>query len=433
MRPSASGWRPRCSQWGLRLSQRTTRSEQQIKRQGAASPQRRGILIGVWDESDVPDGAVEPVSGRGREQLNLADGSAAGRNAAASGDECRHARKHSAQGEVENAHDKQGVLHALSARVDRMLPWPAASSPSRAQAQIGGEPIRIIFPFAAGGSGDALARLIAEHMRTALDQPVIVENRTGAQGRIGVQAVKAAAPDGKTILLTPVAPMSIYQHVYKSLAYDPIADFEPISQVATFDFAIAVGPQVPAKIAQGAGRLGEGQPGQGSYGTPAAGTLPHFFAVSFGKAAGLDLRHVGYRGSAAALTDLVGGADPDRRHHHQRSARAAQGRPHPRAGHLRQARSPFLPDMPTFKEAGYDIEGTGWYGVFAPAKTPPDMVERLNKAHRGRGADAAGEGAAAGLRAGADRHLAAELAQIQKADSELWAPAVKASGFTPEQ
>src|SRR5205085_8550798 len=102
----------------------------------------------------------------------------------------------------------------------------ACLSPVRIQAQIGSEPSRIVFPFAAGGSGDALARLIAEHLRVALEQPVIVENRAGAQGRIGVQAVKAAAPDGKTLLLTPVAPMSIYSHVYKSLAYDPIADFQ---------------------------------------------------------------------------------------------------------------------------------------------------------------------------------------------------------------
>src|SRR5215813_8474570 len=99
-----------------------------------------------------------------------------------------------------------------------------------ARAQTGAEPIRIVFPFAAGGSGDALARLLAEHLRVALDVPVIVENRTGAQGRIGVQAVKAAAPDGKTLLLTPVAPMSIYPHVYKALAYDPVADFAPVSQ-----------------------------------------------------------------------------------------------------------------------------------------------------------------------------------------------------------
>ena len=302
-----------------------------------------------------------------------------------------------------------------------------------AQTQIGGEPIRIIFPFAAGGSGDALARLLAESMRTSLDQPVIVENRTGAQGRLGVQAVKTASPDGRTILLTPVAPMSVYQHVYKALAYDPVADFEPLSQVAIFDFSIAVGPQVPAKSLEELVGWVKANPAQGTYGTPAAGTLPHFFAVAFGKAAGLDLRHVGYRGSAAALTDLMGGQIPivvtttsDLLEQHK-------------SGRVKvlatsdSARSPFLPDIPTFKEAGYGIQGTGWYGLFAPAKTPPEMVERLNKAIVAAVATPQIKERLLTFGLVPTGTSAAELARIQKADSELWAPAVKASGFTPEQ
>src|SRR6476660_1664937 len=116
----------------------------------------------------------------------------------------------------------------------------------QARSQTGEQPLRIIFPFAAGGSGDALARLLAEHMRAGLDLPVIVENRTGAAGRIGVQAVKNASPDGSTLLLTPIAPVAVYQHVYDPLGYDPVADFEPVAQVATFEFAVAAGPQVPA-------------------------------------------------------------------------------------------------------------------------------------------------------------------------------------------
>jgi tripartite-type tricarboxylate transporter receptor subunit TctC len=303
--------------------------------------------------------------------------------------------------------------------------------PAGAQSAV--ETIRIVFPFAAGGSGDTLARLLAEHLRASLDVPVIVENRTGAQGRIGVQAVKAAAPDGKTLLLTPVAPMSIYQHVYKSLAYDPIADFQPLSQVATFDFAIAVGPQVPAtSLKELVGWL-EANPAQGSYGIPAAGSLPHFFGALFAKAAGLDLRHVGYRGSAAALTDLVAGQLPivvtttaDLLEQHK------SGRIRMLATSDRQ-RSPFVPDIPTFKEAGYDIVGTGWYGVFAPAGLAPDRVEKLSAAL------AAGVGVprikerllAVGLQPTGT--TAAQLGRIQKADSELWAPAVKASGFTPDQ
>lgn len=323
---------------------------------------------------------------------------------------------------------KPGRITVLAAAMAAL----ACLAPS-ALAQTGAEPVRIVFPFAAGGSGDALARLLAEHLRVALNTPVIVENRTGAQGRIGVQAVKAAAPDGRTVLLTPVAPMSIYQHVYRSLAYDPVGDFQPLSQVATFDFAIAVGPQVPAKSLKELVDWLKANPAQGSYGIPAAGSLPHFFGALFAKASSLDLRHVGYRGSAAALIDLIAGQLPivvtttaDLLEQHK------AGRIRVLATSDRQ-RSPFLPDIPTFKEAGYDIVGTGWYGVFAPAGTPTDTVERLSKA------------LAAAVQAPLTRErllavglqptgtTAAELARVQTADSELWAPAVKASGFTPEQ
>jgi tripartite-type tricarboxylate transporter receptor subunit TctC len=329
--------------------------------------------------------------------------------------------------------DRAKAVHVRLVRLTLcMLAAAVALSPS-ARTQISEQPIRIVFPFSAGGSGDALARLIAEHLRVALNQPVIVENRVGAQGRIGVLAVKAAAPDGKTLLLTPVAPMSVYQHVYKALLYDPIRDFQPISQLATFDFAIAVGPQVPAKSLKELVEWLKANPSRGNYGTPAAGTLPHFFAVQFGRTAGLDLRHVSYRGSAAALTDLVGGQIPivvtttsDVLEQHK-------------GGRIRvlaasdKVRSPFLPEVPTFREAGYDIEGSGWYGVFAPAATPHDVVERLNTAIA----------AAVHTPMIKERLLAfglvptgtsaGELAEIQKADSELWAPAVRASGFTPEQ
>ena len=252
--------------------------------------------------------------------------------------------------------------------------------PCPAPAQIGGEPIRIIFPFAAGGSGDALARLIAEHLRVALDQPVIVENRAGAQGRIGVQAVKAAAPDGKTLLLTPVAPMSVYQHVYKALAYDPDRRFPAGVAGRDLRFRHRGGSAGAGEVAQGAGRLGEGQPGAGQLRHARRRHAAAFLRRQFARAAGLDLRHVGYRGSAAALTDLVGGQIPivvtttsDLLEQHK------AGRIRVLATSDRQ-RSPFLPDMPTFKEAGYDIRARGWYGVFVPAKTPADVVERLNKA-----------------------------------------------------
>lgn len=293
--------------------------------------------------------------------------------------------------------------------------------------------MRIIFPFAAGGSGDALARILAEHLRQALNQPTIVENRAGAQGRIGVQAVKTAPPDGRTLLLTPIAPVAVYQHVYKTLAYDPFADFAPVTQVATFDFGIAVGPQTTAATVKDLVAWVKANPDKGSYGTPAAGTLPHFFAVSFAKAAGIDLRHVGYRGSAVALTDLIGGQIPivfttvsDLLEQHK-------------AGKIRVLatsdvqRSPFLPNVPTFKEAGYNIEGAGWYGVFAPAGTPSDMIAKLNAALVAavKKPEVRERLLAFGLQPTGTS--ATELAAIQKRDAELWAAPVKASGYTPEQ
>lgn len=301
-----------------------------------------------------------------------------------------------------------------------------------ARAQLGEQPIRIVFPFAAGGSGDALARLLAEAMRVALDRPVIVENRTGAAGRIGVQAVKAAAPDGLTLLLTPIAPMAVYQHVYPSLGYDPIADFQPVTQVGTFDFALAVGPQVPAHTLAELVAWVKADSARAAFGSPGAGTLPHFFGVLFGRAAGLKLVHVNYRGSAAALTDLLGGQLPmlvttttDLLENH-------------RAGRVRilatsdRQRSPFVPDLPTFREAGFDIEGTGWYGVFLPAGTPADIVARYNRilVDAVRSPELAAKLRAAGLLPTGT--TVEEFAAIQRRGSELWAPAVKASGFKPQ-
>lgn len=318
------------------------------------------------------------------------------------------------------------LLHLALAAIVLLLPIPGL-------AEVGEQPIRIIMPFAAGGSADALARLMADKMRVALGRPAVVENRTGGAGRIGVMAVKNATPDGSTLLITPIAPMAVYQHVYKALDYDPIKDFAAVSQLATFDFAVAVGPQVPAVSLAELVAWVKADAGRATFGSPAAGALPHFFGILFGRAAGLDLRHVAYRGSAAALGDLVAGhipmvfttiSDLVEMHNAKRvRILATSGK----------ERSPFVPDVPTFREAGYDIQGTSWYGAFAPAKTPRDTVDRYSRIM------------AAGVRAPevSERLRAfglnptgtspAELAAIQKADSERWAPAVRASGFTPEQ
>lgn len=302
-----------------------------------------------------------------------------------------------------------------------------------AQAQIGEQPIRIVFPFGAGGSGDALSRLIAEKLRAGLNRPVIVENRSGAAGRIGVQAVKSAAPDGMTLLLTPIAPVAVYQHVYKSLGYDPLTDLDSVAQIGTFDFGIAVGPKVPVKSLKELVAWAKANPNEANYATPGAGTLPHFLAVLFGQRAGLDVRHVSYRGSAPALTDLVGGQLPmivttlsDMTEMHK-------------AGRIKvlavsgAKRSQFMPEVPTLAEEGYDISATGWYGLFAPAKTPPDFIAKVNGivVDAIKSPDVSGRLLTMGLQPTGTS--AAEMAAIQKRDSAFWAPAVQASGFKAEE
>jgi tripartite-type tricarboxylate transporter receptor subunit TctC len=299
-------------------------------------------------------------------------------------------------------------------------------------AQAQEQAVRIIFPFAAGGGGDALARILAEKLRVGLGRSVVVENRTGGAGRIGVVAVKNATADGTTLLLTPIAPVAVYQHSYKSLDYDPIKDLQAVTQVGTFDFGIAVGAKVPVTSLKELVAWAKANAAQANYGIPAAGTLPHFVGAMFARAADIDMRHVPYRGSAAALTDLIGGQIPlvvtttsDLAELHK------GGRIRVLATSDRQ-RSPFLPDVPTLREAGYDLVATGWYGIFAPANTPADVVERfnrlivaavqtpeINEQLRKLGLQPTGTSAA-------------EFSKIQKADSEFWAAAVKASGFTAE-
>ena len=302
-------------------------------------------------------------------------------------------------------------------------------SPAQPQDQT----VRIVFPFAVGGSGDALARLMAEALRAGINRPVIVQNVTGGAGRVGTRTVATAAPDGNTILITPIAPVVLYHHLYKDLDYDPFKNLTPITQAATFEFGLAVGDKVPAKDLKEVVEWLKANPKLANYGSPGAGTLPHFFAVLFGRAAGAELVHVAYRGSAPALTDLMGGqipilvtttSDMIGQHNEKRIRILATSD---------AQRSPLAPDVPTFREAGYDIQGTAWYGMFAPAGTPAEIVKRY----------ASILGDALKTKELKDRLLnmglyatgttPEEMGRIQKADSDHWAPVIKASGFTPEQ
>jgi tripartite-type tricarboxylate transporter receptor subunit TctC len=298
-----------------------------------------------------------------------------------------------------------------------------------AQAQLGEKPVRIVFPYAAGGAGDALARLLAEELRKGLNRPVIVENKTGAAGRLGVLEVVKAAKDGDTILLTPIAPTAVHQHVFDDLPYNPDKDLVPVTQVAKFEFGIGVGPEVPAKNLKELVAWMKANPSKTSFGSPGAGALPHFFGILFGKAAGVEMVHVGYRGSAIALVDVLAGQIP------MIVTTTSDLLGSHKAGKIRilatsdSVRSPLVPDVPTFKESGYDIVGTSWYAVYAPAGTPDAIVQRYAKIFSEALKKPELQKRLLELGLYATGTTPEEIAKIHKQDSAFWGEAVKISGF----
>ena len=256
-------------------------------------------------------------------------------------------------------------------------------TPAMAQAKFD-KPIKLLVGFAPGGTADIIARVVAEKMTTSIGQPVVVENRPGAIGRITADAVKAAAPDGTTIMVMPIGPMAVVPHVYKDISYDPIKDFTPIALGATFQFAIAAGPASGAKTWAEFVTWAKANPSKAGYATSGAGSLPHFFGVLLSRGIGVEMIHVPYKGSAAYLNDLLGGQVPA-----AIDAIADLSELH-RAGKVKilassgAARSTALPDVPTFNELGVaGVEAMGWFGFFAPAKTPKPIVDALNVAING--------------------------------------------------
>ena len=270
---------------------------------------------------------------------------------------------------------------AVALRV-ALLAVVAATAPFAATAQDRiDKPVKILVGFAPGGTADIIARVVAEKMSASIGPPVIVENRPGAIGRIVADAVKAAAPDGTTIMVMPIGPMAVVPHVYKDITYDPIKDFTPIALGATFQFAIAAGPASGAKNWNEFAAWAKANPTKAGYATSGAGSLPHFFGVLLGRGIGVEMVHVPYKGSAAYLNDLVGGQVPA-----AIDAIADLTELH-RAGKVKvlassgATRSTALPDVPTFNELGVKgVEAMGWFGFFAPAKTPKPIVDALNAA-----------------------------------------------------
>ena len=295
------------------------------------------------------------------------------------------------------------------------------------------KPVHILVGFAAGGTADLIARVVAEKLKDTVGQPVIVENRPGAAGRIAADAVKSASPDGATIMVMPIGPMAVVPHTLKSISYDTLKDFTPIGLGATFQFALAVGPQSGARSWSEFVGWVKANPAKASYATSAAGSLPHFIGVLLSREIGVDMVHIGYKGSAAYVNDLIGGQVPA-----AVDAVADLTELH-RAGRIRilatsgEARSNALPDVPTFAELGLkNVVATGWFGFFAPANTPRSIVDTLN---RGINKALASPDVVERLaKIGMDPATSTpeEFARIVASDYAKWGPIVKASGFTAD-
>jgi tripartite-type tricarboxylate transporter receptor subunit TctC len=297
-----------------------------------------------------------------------------------------------------------------------------------------GSTIRIIVGFPPGATSDTLTRVLAEGMSKRLNQAVIVENRAGAAGQLANIAVKNAAPDGITLLMTPVATMSIYPHSYGAqLRYDPFKDFAPVAHLSNFQIGLGVGVQVPAQNLREYVAWVKSKPDTNAfYGSAAAGSIPHFFGAMFARSTGLSLQHVPYKGTAAAMQALAAGeiaalstvaADL------QTLVQSNRARLLAVAG---EARSPQFPTVPTFREQGFDLVANGWYGLFATAGTPMATIQRLARAAQDSMADSAVSKRLADMGLEPTGWGPERLAEVMKADYERWGPPIRDSGFKPE-
>ncbi|MBI2739987.1 MAG: twin-arginine translocation pathway signal protein [Rhodospirillales bacterium] len=316
--------------------------------------------------------------------------------------------------------------------------FAALGLPGRSEAQTAQplDSVKIVTGFPPGGTSDTLCRRVAENLRgSAYTKSALVENKPGAGGQIAVQSMKGAPTDGSVILQTPASMLMIYPHIYKSLAYNAFTDVTAISLACTFDFGFCVGPAVPDAVKDIPGFLAwcKANPEKANYGSPGAGAVPHFIGVLLGKAGGVELKHVAYRGSAPAVQDMVAGqlqavSAPIGEFIQQVNAGKARF-----LGVSGAQRSRFAPNVPTFAEQGYkDLVFSEWFGFFAPGGTPAPVVQHANTALRTALAqkDVIDGLAVMGLEATSS--TPDQLAVLLKQSYDRWGPIVKEIGFTAD-
>lgn len=302
-----------------------------------------------------------------------------------------------------------------------------------AEAQV--DNLRIVTGFTPGGTSDTICRQVGRQLAGSYAHNTVVENRTGAGGQIAIQFVKQSAADGTTLLQTPTSMLTIYPHIYRKLPYDPVADLAPVSLGCVFDFALAVGPAVPASVKNIHEFLAwaKANPKGANFGSPAAGSTPHFLGVLLGKSGGVDLRHIAYRGTQPAIQDMLGGnvsgvCGP-----------IGEFLQHLPTGKVRllgtsgAKRSRFTPDVPSFTEQGLkDMVHSEWFAFLLPAKASPEVVARMHDALKTALAQKTVVDGLATFGLEAMSSTPAELADLLKRDTAKWGPIVKAVGFTAD-
>lgn len=268
------------------------------------------------------------------------------------------------------------LLKALAAST--LLPMASLSALA---ADYPDRPVKLIVPFAPGGSTDMVARLLAEKMGPFLGKTVIIENRGGGGGAVGADAIAKATPDGYVIGMATVSTHGSNPAVYTRLPYDPVKDFAPITNVLAVPSVFVVHPSVPARTMKEFIALAKASPGKYAFASPGNGSLGHVNIENFMDLAGMQLLHVPYKGAGQASNDALAGVV------HAMTDNLPSTLPHIKAGKLRALavlapeRSPVLPDVPTYKELGYGSMGEGgWFGLVAPAGTPPAILAKLHDA-----------------------------------------------------
>ncbi|MEJ7929132.1 tripartite tricarboxylate transporter substrate-binding protein [Ramlibacter sp. AN1015] len=289
-------------------------------------------------------------------------------------------------------------------------------------------PLKILVGFPPGGSADQIARLMGEALRDDFN-PIVVENKPGAGGRIALAATKAAKPDGQTVIILPSGPMVLFPHVYKKLDYDPVKDFTPVSLLARFQFGVVSGPASNVKTVGEMLAQAKADPKGVTYGSPGQGTLPHFMGVLMEQSTGAPFLHVPFQGGGPANNALVAG------HVGYKFDVVSETAELHRSGKVRiiavtgSQRDPQVPEVPTLKEAGVDMEASAWFAMYAPAGLPPATLARLERAVSAAMKTPAMRERMQKLGYETVGSTSAELAAEQRKDLARWEKPIKATGI----